>query len=211
MIKKSTILTPREHQAYNFIQAYIMQYHYAPTIAEIAKALGVRSRSMVQRILERLEAARLIQRINGVKRNIKLLDTVESPYTLPLLGRIATGQPIAAMTMPRDLNLASYLCAQDRYLLQVVGDSMSGDHICEGDWIICEPCKQAPTGSIVVALVDQQETTLKRIYYHPNKALISLKPSNKEFPIQTYDKARVQIQALYIALVRLAHVGLRNE
>ena len=199
------MLTPREHQAYEFIVAYIKEHEYAPTIAEIAKALGVKSRSMVQRILEHLEAGERIKRVAGVKRNIELLDRGADPHTLPLLGHIAAGQPIEAIVNPEYIDLQGYLYAQDRYLLQVKGDSMAGDHICDGDWIVCEPCNLAPQGSIVVALIGQDETTLKRIYYHTDTALITLEPSNENFEPKTYDAANVRVQAIYIGLVRLSH------
>ena len=202
------MLTPRQRQTYRFIKAYIEEHEYAPTIAEIGKALGVKSRSMVQRILTSLEQEEMIRRLSGVKRNIELVNQAPAgvsmdAFTLPLMGRIAAGQPIEAIPNPEQVNLQAHLIKQDRFLLQVKGDSMNGDYICDGDWVVCEPCQQASAGSIIIALVDQAEVTLKRIYYNVEKTLITLEPSNRAYAPQTYEANRVSIQGLYVGLVRI--------
>jgi len=195
------MLTPRQQQTLQFIRQFIRQHDYAPTISEITAELGVHSRAMVQRILQALEKNHYIKRISGIRRNIALLQSSIS-NSLPLVGRIAAGFPIEAIPQQRDIDIAQLVLGDNRYLLEVKGDSMGGDSICDGDWIICERCETAPTGKIVVALLDQQEATLKRIYYRPDGYIV-LEPSNTSYESQVYAADRIEIQGIYIGLLRM--------
>ena len=127
----------------------------------------------------------------------------EDEDCLPLIGKIAAGQPIEAIETHESINLNTMFIGKNRYLLRVSGDSMIGDNICDGDYIICEQCDTARDGIIVVALIDQQEATLKRIFRNEN-GTVTLVPSNPELSPMVYPADRVTIQGSFIGLFRVA-------
>ena len=135
------------------------------------------------------------------RRNIELL--AEEEVGLPLVGRIAAGQPIEAISQPEYFNFSEQFQGSDRYLLEVKGDSMIGDNICDGDFVICESSNIAKEGEIAVALVDDESATLKRIHHNKKENIIALIPSNPTLLPQEYDASRVKIQGIYLGLVRM--------
>ncbi len=121
---------------------------------------------------------------------------------LPLYGRIAAGLPIEAM---RDNSVtidipASMLAAGDHYALEVAGDSMVEAGILDGDTIIIQRCETAENGTIVVALVDQQEVTLKRLRRKGNS--IALEPANPNYETRVFGSDRVNVQGRLVGLIR---------
>lgn len=194
------MLTERQTQALQFIQSYITQHGITPSISQIQAHLGVNSRSMVQRILETLEKRAFIRRTNAARNNIKLLEHSD-PFTLPLVGRIAAGSPIEAIENVEPISLADLIVQPGRFLLQVKGDSMVGDNICNGDWIICEKAETARSGQIVIALIDREEATLKRIFFKDDQIL--LEPSNKHHNTQVFHSDQVHIRGIYVGLIRI--------
>lgn len=193
------MLTNRQQEILEFIKGYVRKHAYSPTHDEIKKALNITSCSYLNRMLDKFEDLEIIKRKPGRKRhNIELL---QPPYSLPLIGKIAAGLPIEAINQPAEIVLTEKLVGENRYLLEVKGDSMIEDNICDGDLVICERCQTAPNGTIVVALINQQEATLKRIYYEENK--ICLKPANKNHKNQYYQPEEVEIQGQFIGLIRL--------
>lgn len=199
------MLTEQQHNAHQFICQFIEQHGYAPTIAEIAKGLGKSSRSYIHRVVQALERAKVIELLPKRRRNIVLVQPNHEQAqasSLPLLGRIAAGQPIEAVADQQRINLAQLFGGENRYLLTVKGDSMMGDSIRDGDWVVCQYTQTATDGDIVVALVDGEETTLKRFYRRDAKE-ICLSPSNPEYSDMIYDASRVAIQGVYLGLVRV--------
>lgn len=193
------MLTTRQQELLEFIKDFTIEHSYSPTHREIKQALNISSCSYLKRILDKLENLDLIKRkAKGTKNNIELLQT---PYSLPILGEIAAGSPIEAITQPEEILLTQQLLGEDRYLLRVRGDSMIEENICDGDLVICERCQKTPNGTIVVALINREEATLKRIYYEKNK--IYLKPANKDHNTQIYKAKEVEIQGKFIGLLRL--------
>jgi repressor LexA len=126
---------------------------------------------------------------------------LQSPYSLPLLGNIAAGLPIEAITQPEEITLTRNILGENRYLLKVKGDSMIEEHICDGDLVICERCQKVPNGTIVVALINKQEATLKRIYIEKDK--VRLEPANANHKTQIYKPGEVEIQGKFIGVIRL--------
>lgn len=121
---------------------------------------------------------------------------------LPLYGRIAAGLPIEAM---RDNSVtidipASMLAAGDHYALEVAGDSMIEAGILDGDTVIIQRCETAENGTIVVALVDQQEVTLKRLRRKGNS--IALEPANPNYETRVFGSDRVNVQGRLVGLIR---------
>ncbi len=200
------MLTESQYKTLQVIEDYINNYGFAPTVSEIMLLMRSKSRSLVQRNLDALAEFGLINRATNRRRNIELLKKEEA--ALPLMGRIAAGQPIEAITIPEFVNIPRLLLGPNRYLLQVKGDSMIGDNICDGDLIICEEADKSKVreGDIVVALIDNESATLKRISYSKDKKTIRLIPSNPTLLPMEFQEDRVTIQGLYVGLLRIGHL-----
>ncbi len=197
------MLTAAQQRTYEFIKRYIKDNTFAPTIAEIATGIGIRSRTAVHRSLQAIALEGLIELIPNRRRNIKLLDTAaNNDMTLPLLGAIAAGNPIEAISNDSVFDFTSVFLGPKRYALLVKGDSMIEDGIFDGDIVVCQHCDTADNGKIVVALVDNQEATLKRLQRNPN-GTVTLRPANSSMRPLNYPASRVQIQGVFIGLVRV--------
>ena len=199
------MLTVSQQKTVGIIKDYIKKYGFSPTVSEIAQKLGIKSRGMVQRNLQALTENGVIKLLQGRHRNIQLIEEEGTTNTLPLLGRIAAGHPIEVIPHEELINIPELLLGSERYLLQVKGDSMIGDNICDGDLIVCEKAETARNGTIVVALVDQHEATLKRIYNH-STGIIVLVPSNPALLPMEYEASRVAVQGIYVGLLRLSEL-----
>lgn len=197
------MLTPREHKVLQFIRRHIDEHGYAPSLEEIGAAIGVRSRGSVHRYVSRLEDKGYLRREPHGARALELLATPEGPPfgELPLLGRIAAGRPIEAIPGQDTLNLADFLLGADRFALQVVGDSMVEAGILDGDTVVVRRQDRAEDGNIVVALIDQQEATLKRLK-HCGRGMIELIPANAGMSAMVYSADRVTIQGVVVGQLR---------
>jgi repressor LexA len=199
------MLTPSEKRTFKFVQQYFLKNGYAPTLQEIAKGIGIKSRGVVHRYLRALESSSLITILSNRRRGIFLnLDVDENASIfpiIPLLGRIAAGQPIEAIEGRDELNLADFLMSSDRFALQVTGNSMIDAGILDGDTVIVRQQQTATNGDIVVALIDGIETTLKRLKKLPD-GMILLIPENKFMEPKVYPAQRVQIQGVIVGQLR---------
>ena len=122
-------------------------------------------------------------------------------FRIPLLGRIAAGQPIEAIEEQSHLDLAGFLVGPDRYALRVTGESMIDVGILDGDTVILRKQETARRGDIVVALIDGQEATLKRLG-ETRDGVIELVPENKSMTTMRYAAARVRIQGVLVGQLR---------
>ncbi|CAN5343909.1 transcriptional repressor LexA [soil metagenome] len=201
-----TILNDSQRKTYSFIQHYVAEHGYAPKLPEIAKGIGIRSTGVVHRYVQALVAAGLIEIIPHRHRGIQLThNPADKAAGFPLLGNISAGKPIEAITQPEQLNLTELFSLNaNLYALTVKGDSMIDEGILDGDKVICEQRNTARDGEIVVALIDQQEATLKRIKYNPDGS-ISLIAANPNYPPMTYSMDRVIIQGIFRGLIRVAN------
>ncbi len=203
------MVTPTQHKIFEFIKKYITQNGYSPSLVEIAKGIGVRSKSLISRYVHALVEAGFIELETGQYRQIRLKETHKP--TLPLLGRIAAGRPIEAIAEHEQPNVMDFLQNDpysSRYALQVKGDSMIDEGIWDGDLILCEPRSHASNGEIVVALIDEQEATLKRIQ-HNNNGTITLHPANATLHPIHYAAHRIRVQGIFVGLVRLSQKKMR--
>lgn len=198
-------LTDRERETLGFIESYFLHHGYAPRLNEIANHLGIRSRGVVHRYLKSLEQAGHLQIIPNRARGIRLAHPPQSPEItagqLPLLGRIAAGLPIEAIPDQNTINLADFFVAPGRFVLRVQGDSMIEAGILDGDMVVVQSAETATDGDIVVALIDQEEATLKRIFQHTDGS-ITLKPENREMAPMRYPAARITIQGRVVGQFR---------
>lgn len=195
------MLTEGQHRTLQIIKDYVLANGFAPTISEILDLMKVKSRSLVQRNLQCLAEDGSIRLIPNRRRNIELVEEVQ--LCLPLIGRIAAGEPIEAINQPEMINIPKMLLGSDRFLLEVKGDSMIGDNICSGDLVMCKHSNVARSGEIAVVLVDDEAATLKRIHHNKKNNIITLIPSNPELTAQDYEAQRIKIQGVYLGLIRL--------
>jgi repressor LexA len=193
------VLTEKQHQTFKFIKNYVNEHGYAPTTAEIAIGIAIKSRGVVYRYLQVLQSLGLIELIPGKKRNILLKNNA----SLPLIGKIAAGLPIEAIENAEELDILSMFIGDGRYALEVKGDSMIDEGIFDGDIVVCQETDIAQNNQIVVALVDNDSATLKR-FKNNNDGTITLYPANITHDPQTYMANRVKIQGVCVGLLRLS-------
>ena len=214
------MLTAGQHKTLKFIRAYIKRHGYSPTLNEIASGRGLSSKGSMHREVRVLADAGYIKLVPGRKRSIQLpdensesapgsLQTVSQmipPATLPLLGRIAAGKPIEAITDQETVNLTDFVMGRNRYCLLVTGDSMMGAGILDGDTVIVESCETANKDDIVVAFIDNDEVTLKR-FRNRGDGSIELIPENPGMSTMIYTAQRVAIQGVVVGVLRSYNSG----
>jgi repressor LexA len=185
---------------YNFVSEYITQNSNSPSFSEITEAMGISpsSKSLITRSLRALgKEGKIVLKKEGRRLLISL-----STKQLPLLGRISAGIPIEAIPQYQSIDINTLLQGESRFALQVKGNSMIEEGILDGDIIICRQSDTAKEGEIIVALIDQQNTTLKRISYKMN-GMVTLIPANAELKPRAYVPERIHIQGIYVGLVRM--------
>ncbi len=200
-------LTRRQRQVYDFIAAFVHSHGYSPSFEEIGDGLGLSSLATVHKHISNLEKKGLLRRDYNRSRSIDVLpprgrmkQAMAAPLALPLLGRIAAGQPIEAMENPETISLADFTGSKDVFVLQVRGDSMQDEAILDGDYVLVEKVQTARDGEIVVALLEGAETTLKRFYRQGET--IRLQPSNAAMQPILVPAAAVQLQGRVIGILR---------
>lgn len=198
-------VTARQRQVYEFICRHLETNNQPPTIAEIGKQFQMSSSASVHSILSALERAGLIKRIPNVSRGIEVVkvDPSESDeFEIPLLGRVAAGQPIEAILAHETVSAPKGLAGRGRmFALRVRGDSMIDENIQDNDIIIVSSQETAENGQMVVALIDGTYATVKKFYREPD--FIRLEPANPQFkPIFIKTPERIQIQGVVRGLIR---------
>lgn len=195
------MLTAKQQQTYQFIKEYFLRYNIAPTEAEIALGIGITSRGVVHRYVTALKNLGLIEITANRRRNIKLVEDCANEFRLPVIGEIAAGHPIEAIEQHHAINLADKILGPNRFLLLVKGDSMIGDNICDGDYVLCEKREEAKRHEIAVVLVHGSDATLKRVHNN-NDGTVTLIPSNPTLKEKNYPANAIQIQGIYLGLLR---------
>lgn len=197
------MLTDRQRQTYDFLNAYIARHGSSPKLREIADHLGIHSRGTVHRYLRALRTAGLIDIESDRMRGVQLVGAGnnQGQFRLPLAGRIAAGQPIEAIPDHDTVDLSEFLIGPNRFVLKVTGDSMIEAGILDGDMVVVEQRSDAANREIVVALIDNDEATLKYLQKNEDGS-ITLKPANQSMPSMRYPEKRVQIQGVVVAQLR---------
>jgi repressor LexA len=202
-------ITKRQRQMYDFISDFVQKHSYSPSFEEIGDGMGLSSLATVHKHVSNLEKKGLLTRDYNRSRSIDLLPpkgrlkqamAVNTTMVLPLLGRIAAGQPIEAVSNPETISLADFVRSKEVFVLEVRGDSMQDEAILNGDYVLVEKSKIAYNGEIVVALVDGTDATLKRFYREGDQ--IRLQPSNAAMKPIIVPAATVQIQGKVIGVLR---------
>lgn len=205
-------MTPAQKKIYTFIQGYIEEYGYSPSLTEIASGIGIspNSISLISRSIHALVKGGYLKFYKSGYRNVQVIKSHENDhekdhengFSLPLMGCIAAGAPIEAVEDQQAVDLGALLSSSEHFLLKVKGDSMVDEGIFDGDLVICKHAKYAREGEIVVALIDQHEATLKSLSYKI-KDRITLVPANPALKPKAYLPHRVQIQGVFVGLLRL--------
>jgi repressor LexA len=209
-------LTPRQVQLLNSIARFRSSRGYLPTIGELAQTLDI-SRTTAFEHIEQLrrkdlishqpKVARSLSLTTKARRLLKQLPSVEYQQSgiehredcIPLLGKVAAGLPVEAIENKEFLSIESCFGNRgDIFALEVRGDSMIGENIREGDYVICKRTAAAADGQLVVAIVDNDNATLKRFYRE--KTHVRLEPANDDYEPIYSDNCR--IEGVVIGLVR---------
>jgi len=202
-------ITRRQRQVYDFISEFVQKNGYSPSFEEIGEGLNLSSLATVHKHVSNLEKKGLLTRDYNRSRSIDLLPpkgrlkqamSINTTMVLPLLGRIAAGQPIEAVENPETISLADFVRSKEVFVLEVRGDSMQDEHILNGDYVLVEKTKAAHNGDIVVALVGGTDATLKRIYREGEN--IRLQPSNVNMQPIIVPAASVDLQGRVIGVLR---------
>ena len=204
-------LTKRQKEFLDFLAGFLEKRGYSPSYEEIAEGLNLASLATVHKHILSLESKRYLKRGFNQSRSLE----IEPRYydemrqhrqrpgglEVPLLGRIAAGSPVEAIAGQDTLSFSDFAGDPNTYALQVRGESMIEDHICDGDYVLVERATEARDGDIVVALVDGMETTLKRFYFESGDR-VRLQPANASMQPIYVARASVAIQGRVLAVLR---------
>ena len=196
-------LTKRQREILDYLSEFIQQHGYAPSLEEIGRRFSLSSLATVHKHLTNLQEKGFIRRIWNRSRSVELVPTRAGgrAVELPLLGYVAAGAPIEAIT--GDENIAvpeSLIGKRDSYVLRVKGDSMVDEQIRDGDFVIVEDRKSAANGEMVIALLRGFDVTLKKFYRENGR--IRLQPANPAMQPIMVDADQVQVQGVVVGVMR---------
>jgi repressor LexA len=219
------VLTAKQRELLLFVDGRLRESGVSPSFDEMREALALKSKSGVHRLISALEERGFIRRLPNRARALEVVKLPEmrpaaQPSTvvpirgasparvaandtvdLPLHGRIAAGTPIEALQGTETFSVpAALLGPGEHYALEVSGDSMVEEGILDGDFALIRKVDTARDGEIVVALVDNEEATLKT--YRREGSMVRLDPANRSYEPQRYEEDRVQIQGRLAGLIR---------
>lgn len=197
-------LTKRQREILNYLNEFIQQHGYAPSLEEIGHRFNLSSLATVHKHLTNLQDKGFIRRSWNRSRSVELLPSRSGgrAVELPMLGYVAAGMPIEAVTSGESIAVPESLVAgrRDTYVLRVKGESMIDEQIRDGDWVVVEDRKSADNGEMVIALVGGQDVTLKKFYREAGR--IRLQPANSTMQPIYVDPDGVQIQGVVVGVMR---------
>ncbi len=196
-------LTKRQKEILDFLTEFIEYNGYSPSMEEIAKHFHFASLNAVFKHLAALESRGYLHRDSNRARSIQLFqDGATEVLNLPLFGYIAAGKPIEAVSTQETLPIPEGLLPHrgNYYILRVKGESMIEEHIKDGDYVIVESRETAGPGDTVVALIDEENVTLKKFF--PEGKLVRLQPANEALDPIVLDGNRVRIQGVVVSIMR---------
>lgn len=194
-------ITRRQQEIYDYLQSHVDQFAHPPTYDELCQALGLSSRGSLHKHIQALVDAGLVEPMEG-RQGIRLVTTQADEGGIPYLGAIAAGRPIEAIPQPEFLPVPEFLLSKRAcYVLTVKGESMIEAGIMDGDMVVIEERDTARNGEIVVALINGEEATLKRLQNNRDGS-VTLIPENHTLSAMTYTAEQVQIQGVLVSLLR---------
>ena len=205
------VLTRRQREVMDFIAGFLQEHGYSPSYQEMARGLGLSSLATVHKHILTLERKGFLRRGPHQSRSIepgpryrqevRRARQERTLSELPLLGRIAAGQPVEALEQPSTISLGDFARQKDVFVLQVKGESMIEEHILDGDYILVEKTATVSDGDIVVALVGGAESTLKR-FYREADGRIRLQPANARLKPLVLPAEEVAVQGRVMGVLR---------
>ena len=196
-------LTKRQREILDYLSDFIQQHGYAPSLEEIGRRFGLSSLATVHKHLTNLQEKGFIRRAWNRSRSVELVPTRTGgrALELPLLGYVAAGAPIEAVTGSESIAVPEDLVGKrDTYVLRVRGDSMIDEQIRDGDYVIVEDRKTATNGEMVIALLGGIEVTLKKFYRDNGR--VRLQPANPAVQALVVPADHVQIQGVVVGVMR---------
>ena len=211
------MLTRKQSELLTYLSDHMQQQDVPPSFDEMRDALGLASKSGVHRLVSGLEERGYIRRLANRARANEILkpdtpaaggvvtravETASNLVSLPLLGRIAAGTPIEALSDPTNhLEIpASMVGSGEHFALEIIGDSMVGAGILDGDTVVIQRAETARHGEIVVALINQQEATLKTLLKEPGR--VGLEAANPRYETRYFSTGEVEVQGKLAGLIR---------
>lgn len=197
-------LTRRQKEILDYVGRHLERKGYAPTIEEIGEHFGLSSLATVHKHLTNLQDKGFIKRAANRSRALELVPSgmAVRAVELPLLGRVAAGSPIEAISgtetvfVPEDM-----VGRRDTYVLQVKGDSMIDEQIRDGDYVIVEDRTSVRDGEMVIALVGGDSVTLKKLY-REGEGRVRLQPANRRMKPIFVDQDDLRVQGVVIGVLR---------
>jgi repressor LexA len=196
-------LTKRQREILDFLNEFIQQHGYAPSLEEVGRRFGLSSLATVHKHLTNLQEKGFIKRAWNRSRSVELVQTKLGgrAVELPLLGFVAAGVPIEAIASAETISVPEDLVGKkDTYVLRVRGESMIDEQIRDGDFVIVEDRKTAENGEMVIALVGGSDVTLKKFYRENGH--IRLQPANPLMQPLIIPAEQLQVQGVVVGVMR---------
>ena len=196
-------LTKRQREILDYLNDFIQEHGYAPSLEEIGRRFGLSSLATVHKHLTNLEEKGFIKRAWNRSRSVELVPTRFGGRSveLPLLGYVAAGAPIEAVPGNETISVPDTLTGKrDSYVLRVKGDSMIDEQIRDGDFVIVEDRHTAENGEMVIALLNGSDVTLKKLYR--DQGHIRLQPANPTMKPILMAPDQVQVQGVVVGVMR---------
>jgi repressor LexA len=206
-------LTKRQREILDYLNEFIQQHGYAPSLEEIGRRFSLSSLATVHKHLTNLQEKGFIKRAWNRSRSVEMIParTGGRAVELPLLGFVAAGLPIEAVASNETFAVPeNFVGKRDTYVLRVRGDSMIDEQIRDGDFVIVEDRKTADNGEMVIALLRGTDVTLKKFYREPGGpgglggpgSKIRLQPANAAMQPIFVDADQVQVQGVVVGVMR---------
>ena len=196
-------LTKRQREILDYLNEFIQQHGYAPSLEEIGRRFSLSSLATVHKHLTNLQDKGFIRRSWNRSRSVELLPSRSGgrAIELPMLGYVAAGAPIEAVVGSETIEVPESLVGKrDTYVLRVRGDSMIDEQIRDGDMVIVEDRRSANNGETVVALLGGTDVTLKKFYRENGR--VRLQPANPTMQPMYFDPSQIQVQGVVVGMMR---------
>ncbi len=196
-------LTKRQREILDYLNEFIQQHGYAPSLEEIGRRFNLSSLATVHKHLTNLQDKGFIKRAWNRSRSVELVPTRMGTRSveLPLLGYVAAGAPIEAIAGAETIAVPEEMVGRrDTYVLRVRGSSMIDEQIRDGDFVIVEDRKTADNGEMVIALLGGSDVTLKKFYRENSH--VRLQPANPVMQPLVVAADQVQVQGVVIGVLR---------
>lgn len=198
-------LTRRQKQVLDYVREFVQKKGYSPSLEEIGRRFGLSSVATVHKHVTRLVEKGLLRRVRNANRSIEPVEPeprAAGTVRVPLLGRVAAGAPIEAIESDETLVVPRFLVPPRAraYALRVVGSSMIDEQICDGDYVIVEARERAENGEVVIALLDGERATVKKL--HREHGRVRLQPANPDVSPIILEDGDLRVRGVVVGVMR---------